>query len=93
MRHGTYYQKERTGVNRIIVFAVPPLLLRSALTLKIFSPILCSEYHPAKGGDRCEAMVEFFFYFLIVSTIIAVAFSLFYWIKEKKHNRRGNGND
>ena len=38
-------------------------------------------------------MVEFFFYFLIASTIIAVAFSLFYWIKEKKDNQRGNGND
>ena len=34
-----------------------------------------------------------FFYFLIASTIVAVIFSLFYWIKEKKSNRRGNGND
>jgi len=38
-------------------------------------------------------MVLFFFYFLIVSTIVAVAFSLFYWIKEKEDNRRDNGND
>ena len=37
-------------------------------------------------------MVEFFFYFLIASTIIAVIFSLIFWIKEKKDNRHGNGN-
>jgi hypothetical protein len=35
-------------------------------------------------------MVAFFFYFLIVSTIIAVIASLIYWLKEKKDRHRDN---
>jgi hypothetical protein len=58
--------------------------------IKVF---LCRVNSKYAARNRSKPLVEFFFYSLIVSTIIAVAFSLFYWIKEKKDNRRGNGND
>jgi len=33
-------------------------------------------------------MVAFFFYFTIAATVLAVIFSIVYWIQEKKKGRR-----